>query len=72
MINHPSIITAIENGRIKKGEVIVLNQDSTLLTFTCVIQKIIYDRNEIIVKLKTGKDYPLGHKYIYRSIEELL
>lgn len=62
----------IESGSIKRGHVIVLYKGLEIHTFECKIQKIIKDGDMIVLKLKTGKDYPLGHKYIYRSIEEII
>lgn len=72
MINNHITKELIENGTIKRGHVVVLYKDTTFMTFTCKIQKVIKEGDTFIIKLRTGKDYPLGHKYIYRSIEELL
>lgn len=72
MVNNHITKELFENGSIKRGHVVVLYKDSTFMTFTCKIQKVIKEGDTLIIKLRTGKDYPLGHKYIYRSIEELL
>lgn len=72
MINNNVVIFAIQKGAIRSGYVVILDKDTRYLSFRCKIIKIIPDGNSYIVKLKTGKDYPLGHKIIYRSLEELL
>jgi hypothetical protein len=72
MINNYITRELLENGSLKRGSVIVLYKDMSFMTFSCKIQKIIKEGDTYILKLRTGKDYPLGHKYIYRSIEEII
>jgi hypothetical protein len=72
MVNNYITRELIESGTIKRGHVLVLYKGLEIHSFACKIQKIIKDGDTIIMKLRTGKDYPLGHKYIYRSIEEII
>lgn len=37
----------------------------------CRISKIVNEGKDMILKLKTPKGWPFGHKYIYRSIQEV-
>jgi hypothetical protein len=72
MINNYITRELLLNGSLKRGSVVVLYKDMSFMTFSCKIQKIIKEGNTFILKLRTGKDYPLGHKYIYRSLEEIV
>lgn len=72
MVNNHITKELIESGSIKRGHAIVLYKNMDIHSFSCKIQKIIKEGDTYILKLRTGKDYPLGHKYIYRSIEEII
>lgn len=71
MINNQITRQGIEAGVIKDVLVMMLNSDEGQC-FKCRVSKIIKSGDDLILKLKTGKDYPLGHKYIFRSIEEVI
>jgi hypothetical protein len=72
MVNNYITRELLLNGSLKRGSVVVLYKDMSFMTFRCKIQKIIKEGDTFILKLRTGKDYPLGHKFIYRSLEEII
>lgn len=72
MILSKGTIELFETGKIKRAAIVYINENNEYCTFTCKVSKVIKYQGDIIIKLKTGKDYPLGHKYVFRSIEELI
>jgi hypothetical protein len=71
-MDNPITRKLLFDGEIKKGGVFVIYKDGTMMAFKVKITKIIKSGDDVILKLKTGKDYPLGHKYIFRSLDELV
>ena len=71
-MDNPIVRKLLYDGEIRKGSVIVIYANTDFMAFRCKISKIIKSGNDVILKLKTGKDYPLGHKYIFRSLDELI
>lgn len=62
----------LDEGKINSVGLIILTVNHEYATFKCKLSKVIKNGDDIILKLKTGKDYPLGHKYIFRSLEEVI
>jgi len=72
MMQSEGVIKLFETGQIKRAAIVHINEKNEYCTFTCRVSNVIKYQGDIIIKLKTGKDYPLGHKYVFRSIEELI
>lgn len=62
----------LKKGELTKGHIVVLYNDGTLQAFEGKITKIIRSGEDIILKMRTGKGYPLGHKFVFRSLEEII
>ena len=73
MIDNPITRKCLEDGLIKKGAVFMLNkQDGMIWSFKVKLISWRKRGGDIVVKLKTYKDYPFGHKIIYRNLTELI
>lgn len=72
MIDSPITRDLLEKGEIKNVGVIIPNSDGTFTPYKCRLSSWFKKGDDIIVKLKTSKDWPFGHKYIYRSLEEII
>lgn len=73
MINSPITKKYLEEGLIKKGHIFMLNkQDGMILPFKVKLISWHKIGSDIVVKLQTYKDYPFGHKVIYRNLTELI
>lgn len=59
------------DGKIKKCDVIIGLVNGTMHFMTCRFMKYRIVDGDFLVKLKTPKEYPLGHKYLWRHIDEL-
>jgi len=67
------IIEEIKSGRIKTASLLnVNNENDSYMARQCKIVKVIEIGNEVIIKMKPWKGYPLGHKYLYRSFDEVI
>lgn len=73
MTNKNIKIELIKDGKIKKGSVLMLNKsDNMIWSFKVKIINLYEIDDNIVLKLKTFKDYPFGHKIIYRNLTELI
>lgn len=72
MLNSEITRGCLERGEIKKGEIFIYNnQNGFIYSFKVKVLGWHKDGKNIVVKLQTYKDYPFGHKVIYRSLTEL-
>lgn len=62
----------LESGQMKNVAIFIRNSDGTFTPHKLKISSWFKKGQDIIIKLKTGKDYPFGHRYIFRSLEELI
>lgn len=73
MIDTKVVREKIETGKITKGSIFIANSgNSSFQSFKVKLISWHKDGNNIVLKLKTYKDYPFGHKIIYRSLQELI
>jgi len=72
MINNHITQSLLAKGEIVSVNIFVATGTHHFGTIKCRISKIIRKDGDTILKLKVGKEYPLGHKFIFRSLEEVL
>jgi hypothetical protein len=72
MINNPITQSLLAKGEIISVNIFVATGTHHFGTVKCKISKIIHKDGDTILKLKVGKGYPFGHKYIFRSLEEVI
>lgn len=69
-MNKDIVLQLIKDNKLKKCHAFIIDL-YTSIPFKVKIVDVIYNKSDVILKLKTYKDYPLGHKYIFRSIDEI-